>query len=258
VNRRRAGADYRLALGDRVRVPPIRVEERVAESVAPPREFAVAFEDDALIVIDKPAGVAVHGGSGISFGVIEQLRRARPQAKFLELAHRIDRETSGLLIVAKKRSALTNLHDRFREGGIDKRYLALVRGRWRNALQHVRLPLHKYLNAEGERRVSVSSEGQAAHSIVRLVARWENFSLVEVELKTGRTHQIRVHFQHIRYPLVGDVVYRRGTRHGLSFPRQALHATELSLIHPGTHQRVTWNSPLPRDMKKLVEQLRND
>jgi 23S rRNA pseudouridine955/2504/2580 synthase len=193
VNKGRVSAEYRLQTGDKLRLPPIRTAEKPVQAAVPARDFDVAYEDEALIVVDKPAGTAVHGGSGVSFGVIEQLRRARPLAKFLELAHRLDRETSGLLVVAKKRMALTKLHDMFRDGGINKRYLALVRGGWRNELQHVRLPLHKYLTADGERRVSVDAEGKAAHSIVRLVARWENFSLVEVELKTGRTHQIRVH-----------------------------------------------------------------
>ena len=148
VNKGRISAEYRLRQGDTIRVPPIRVSQATAKPAAPAREFAMVFEDDAMIVIDKPAGVAVHGGSGVSFGVIEQLRRARPEARLLELAHRLDRETSGLLIVAKKRSALTRLHDLFRDGGIAKRYLALVGGRWKNPLQHIRLPLHKYLTDE--------------------------------------------------------------------------------------------------------------
>lgn len=256
VNKGRVAAEFRLQAGDTVRVPPIRIAAPAVKPVAPARSFDVAFEDDAMIVLDKPAGVAVHGGSGVSFGVIEQLRRARLEARFLELAHRLDRETSGLLIVAKKRSALTRLHDLFRDGGIAKRYLALVRGRWPNPLQHVRLSLHKYLTDEGERRVSVSEEGKPAHSVVRLVARWENFSLVEVELKTGRTHQIRVHLAHLGFPLAGDDKYgdfslnRDLQRAGLK--RMFLHAARLRLPHPLTGEAIELDSGLPDDLRRFL------
>lgn len=259
VNKGRVPAEYRLKLGDRLRVPPIRTAERPSQAAVPARDFDIAFEDEALIVVDKPSGVAVHGGSGVSFGVIEQLRRARPLAKFLELAHRLDRETSGLLVVAKKRVALTRLHDMFRDGGISKRYFALVKGSWRNELQHVRLPLHKYLTAEGERRVSVNVEGKAAHSIVRLVARWENFSLVEVELKTGRTHQIRVHLAHLGFPIAGDDKYgdfplnKSLQKTGLG--RMFLHAAKLALPHPLTDATVELESPLPDELRAFVEKL---
>ena len=259
VNKGRVPADYRLQVGDRLRVPPMRTAERPSQAAVPAREFEIAWEDEALIVIDKPAGVAVHGGSGVSFGVIEQLRRARPLAKFLELAHRLDRDTSGLLIVAKKRMALTKLHDQFRDGGISKRYLALVKGRWRNELQHVRLPLHKYLTAEGERRVSVNPEGKASHSIVRLVARWENFSLVEVELKTGRTHQIRVHLAHLGFPIAGDDKYgdfplnKALQKTGLG--RMFLHAAKLALPHPLSAAPLALESPLPAELRSFTEKL---
>jgi 23S rRNA pseudouridine955/2504/2580 synthase len=259
VNKGRINAEYRLREGDVVRVPPIRLAEKAAAAPVPAREFAIAYEDDALIVVDKPAGVAVHGGSGVSFGVIEQLRRARPQAKLLELAHRLDRETSGLLIVAKKRSALTKLHDMFREGRIAKRYLALVRGRWMNPQQHVRLPLAKYLTEEGERRVAVSREGKEAHSVVRLVARWQNFSLVEVELKTGRTHQIRVHLAHLGFPLAGDDKYgdfplnRDLQKAGLK--RMFLHAALLQLMHPLTGEPLALAAPLPPELRDFLTRL---
>jgi 23S rRNA pseudouridine955/2504/2580 synthase len=259
VNKGRVGAEYRLQHGDTVRVPPIRVAAPSAAANAPPRDFAVVFEDDALIVIDKPAGVAVHGGSGVSFGVIEQLRRARPEARFLELAHRLDRETSGLLVVAKKRSALIRLHDLFRDGGINKRYLALVKGKWRNALQHVRLPLQKYLTAEGERRVSVAPEGKEAHSIVRLLVCWENFSLVEVELKTGRTHQIRVHLTHLGFPLAGDDKYGdfalNKTLQKAGLKRMFLHAAKLRLPHPLTEATIELEVPLPPDLARFLAEL---
>lgn len=260
VNKGRVGADYRVREGDEIRLPPLRTSERPAAAPsAPAREFAVAYEDDALLVLDKPAGVAVHGGSGVSFGVIEQLRQARPQAKLLELAHRLDRETSGLLVVAKKRMALTRLHDAFRDGGISKRYLALVRGRWHNAVQHVRAPLHKYLLPDGERRVRVTAEGKPAHSIVRLVARWENFSLLEIELKTGRTHQIRVHLAHLGFPIAGDDKYgdfalnRELARVGLS--RMFLHAAHLVLAHPLDGRPIDLSSPLPPELAEFVAAL---
>jgi 23S rRNA pseudouridine955/2504/2580 synthase len=259
VNKGRIGADYRLQSGDTIRVPPIRVAEKSTHAAVPAREFAIVFADDALTVLDKPAGVAVHGGSGVSFGVIEQLRQARPDAKFLELAHRLDRETSGLLIVATKRLALVRLHDLFRDGGMSKRYLALVKGRWQNPLQHVRLPLNKYLTAEGERRVSVGEGGKEAHSIVRLIARWENFSLVEVELKTGRTHQIRVHLAHLGFPIAGDDKYgdfklnRDLQVAGLK--RMFLHAAKLSFIHPLTGQALDLEAPLPPELQQFLTRI---
>lgn len=259
VNSKRVPPEYRLQSGDEVRVPPLRLGAEVKPAVPVGREYRIVHEDDGLLVVDKPAGMAVHGGSGVSFGVIEQLRRQRPQARFLELAHRLDRETSGLLLIAKKRSALTSLHDLFREGHIEKRYLTLVKGRWREPLRHVKLALHKYLTEEGERRVSVSPEGKAAHSIVRLVARWENFSLVEVELKTGRTHQIRVHLAHLGFPLCGDDKYgdfalnKTLQKQGLG--RMFLHAAKLALDHPGTGERLDLIAALPEDLIVFLRRL---
>jgi len=162
VNKGRAGADTRVAVGDVVRLPPVRISGKVAEKLekpAPPREFPVLFEDEHLVAVDKPAGVAVHGGSGVSFGVIEQLRQARPGARFLELVHRLDRETSGILLVAKKRSALMRLQDQFRERETGKTYLALVVGTWPANRKVIDVPLHKYLQADGERRVKVVAPG---------------------------------------------------------------------------------------------------
>jgi len=259
VNKVRVGVEYRLAIGDKLRVPPIRVAAKPDQTLVPGREFAIVFEDEALIVVDKPSGVAVHGGSGVSFGVIEQLRRARPQARFLELAHRLDRETSGLLVVAKKRAALTKLHDMFREGGIAKHYLALVKGSWRNELQHVRLPLLKYLTAGGERRVSVAPAGKASHSIMRLVTRWENFSLLDVELKTGRTHQIRVHLSHLGFPIAGDDKYGdfalNRTLQKTGLKRMFLHAAQLNMPHPLGGAPLTLAAPLPNELRDFVTRL---
>jgi len=262
VDGRRAAPEYRLRAGDEVRIPPLRlgVDSAAAKPAVPHgAEYRVAHEDDTLLVVDKPAGTAVHGGSGVDFGVIEQLRRQRPRARFLELAHRLDRETSGLLLIAKKRSMLTALHELFRAGRIEKRYLALVKGRWRDPERHIRFPLHKYLTGEGERRVSVSPQGKDAHSIARLLARWENFSLVEVELATGRTHQIRVHLTHLGFPLAGDDKYgdfalnRELGKAGLK--RMFLHAAKLSFQHPATGQPLELNSALPAELQFFLQRL---
>ena len=255
VNRGRVDATYRLCTGDNVRIPPIRIAERPqneVDEVAKERvDLPIIYEDEAMLVIDKPEGIAVHGGSGVSFGVIEALRRQRPQAKFLELAHRLDRETSGVLLVGKKRLALTALHDMFREHGTgaDKRYLVLVKGRWMNTTQHVKLPLHKYLTEGGERRVSVNPEGKASHTIFRLLARWPDMSLLEAQLKTGRTHQIRVHLAHLGFPILGDEKYgdfalnKNLKREGLK--RMALHAWRMAFRHPLTATPVECIAPLP-------------
>lgn len=255
VNSRRVDATYRLCAGDNLRIPPIRIAERpkseVDEAAKQRVDLPILFEDEAMLVIDKPEGIAVHGGSGVSFGVIEALRRQRPQAKFLELAHRLDRETSGILLVGKKRLALTALHDMFREhgAGADKRYLVLVKGRWMNNTQHVKLPLLKYLTESGERRVSVDAQGKASHTVFRLLARWPEMSLLEAQLKTGRTHQIRVHLAHLGFPILGDEKYgdfslnRDLKRDGLK--RMALHAWRMAFRHPLTSGLMECVSPLP-------------
>lgn len=253
VNGGRVAPTYKLRDGDDVRIPPVRMASQESPAPVPAGEpLPVVYEDGDLLVVDKPAGLAVHGGSGVSFGVIEQLRRQRPEARFLELVHRLDRETSGLLIVAKRRSALTALHDMMREGRVEKRYLTLVSGRWLNPLQHIKAALHKYLTPEGERRVSVHRDGKPAHSIVRLQRRWQSASLVEVELKTGRTHQIRVHLTHQGFPLCGDDKYgdfalnKQLERLGLK--RMFLHAARLCFRHPLTDRALVLEAPLPQEL----------
>lgn len=260
VNGGRVQQTYRLAIGDEIRIPPMRVSESAQSNPPPPgKALPVVFEDDALLVIDKPSGKAVHGGSGISFGVIEQLRVQRPELRMLELAHRLDRDTSGLLIVAKKRSALTVLHDMMRDGAMEKRYLTLVPGRWSNPVQHVKVPLYKYLTPDGERRVRVSPDGKPSHSIVRLVKRWKRFSLVEVELKSGRTHQIRVHLAHLGFPLCGDDKYgdfalnKALEAEGLK--RMFLHAAKLSFTHPLSGEPLTFEAPLPAELQQFIDRL---
>ena len=264
VNKARAGADTRLALGDEIRIPPVRraAPAAVTEVPAPAREFHVVHEDEHLLVIDKPAGVAVHGGSGVAFGVIEQLRRARPEARFLELVHRLDKETSGLLLLAKKRSALTALQEQFRDRSTDKRYLALVAGAWPPGHKVIDIALHKGLDAKGERHVRVvaadHADGRRSISLVRVVTPYARFSLLEVTLKTGRTHQIRVHLAHHGHPIVGDPKYgdfalNRDMLRGMHrYPRMFLHARELSFDHPATGERLTLVAPLPPECAALI------
>jgi 23S rRNA pseudouridine955/2504/2580 synthase len=265
INKGRAAADTRLALGDEVRVPPVRTAAPKSDAAVPPREFGVLFEDDHLLAIDKPAGVAVHGGSGVSFGVIEQLRRARPQAKFLELVHRLDKETSGVLLLAKKRSALTALQDQFRQRGTVKVYAALVQGAWADERRLIDVPLLKTLDAKGERHVRAVHEGhdEARRSItlVRVARRFARHTLLEVTLKTGRTHQIRVHLAHCGHPIVGDPKYgdfaanRELARGHHRFARMFLHARHLAFDHPATGMRVALDAPMPAACRDLLESL---
>ena len=272
VNKGRAAADTRLAIGDEVRVPPVRTSPNAdVRSPAPPREFTVVHEDDHLLAIDKPAGVAVHGGSGVSFGVIEQLRGARPEAKFLELVHRLDKETSGLLLIAKKRSALVALQDQLRvhggEKAIRKTYAALVVGAWPAKRKVIDVALHKFLTAAGERRVEAVADdaGRRAITLVEVRECIGGFSLLDVTIKTGRTHQIRVHLTHEGFPLVGDDKYgdfalnkalARGERvAGCRFERMFLHARHLRFAHPGTGEPVELDAPLPAECEALLRAL---
>lgn len=264
VNKGRVDQLYRLQRDDVVRVPPIRVAEKTA-GAAPGAEFSVLYEDQHLLIIDKPAGVAVHGGSGVSYGVIEQLRSARPEAKFLELVHRLDRETSGVLLLAKKRSALVHLHEQMRDGVTDKRYFALVHGDWKNARQHVKLPLHKYTTAEGERRVRVQADGMASHTVFSLKTKFTHYALLEAELKTGRTHQIRVHLSASGFAIVGDDKYgdfalnralQKATNERGALKRMFLHAHQITFLHPESNKEMTVNAKMPPDCEKFLQSLR--
>ena len=275
VNKGRAGADTRLALGDDVRVPPVRVAAPIDPDAAPvpPREFPVVFEDDWLLAVDKPAGVAVHGGSGVSFGVIEQLRRARPDASFLELVHRLDKETSGLLLLAKKRSALVALQAQLREHGTErsmaKRYAALVAGRWPDNLKVIDVPLHKYLDSAGERRVRTEDaehrDGRRSITLVRVVRRFAGWSLLDAPLKTGRTHQIRVHLADAGHAIAGDDKYgdralNRALARGSAVPevrfeRMFLHARSLRFAHPASGEAIALEAPMPAACERLLDAL---
>ena len=270
VNKGRAAADTRLALGDEVRVPPMRTAEKPADApAAPAREFPILFEDAHLLAIHKPAGVAVHGGSGVSFGVIEQLRQARPDAAFLELVHRLDKDTSGVLLLAKKRSALTHVQDQFRSRDTGKLYAALVLGHWPAKLKVIDVALHKTLDARGERHVLPVTpdhpDGRRSISLVSVVQHFAACTLLDVALKTGRTHQIRVHLQQAGHPIVGDPKYgdfalnRQWARgEGLSghrFDRMFLHARQLQFDHPASGERITVQAPLPPECTALLARL---
>ncbi|MEO8102313.1 MAG: RluA family pseudouridine synthase [Betaproteobacteria bacterium] len=282
VNKGRVDAAYRLEHNDVVRIPPVRIADKAANPGidAASRAFSagtaggtrglaldVLFEDDALLAINKPAGMAVHGGSGISFGVIEGLRALRPAAKFLELVHRIDRETSGVLLVAKKRSALTAMHAMLRGESaerIEKRYLALVKGDWPDARRHIRTRLAKYVTAAGERRVSVDEDdGQESHTIVTRIEKLPGATLLDCEIRTGRTHQIRVHLASMGFPIIGDDKYGdfalnkhvAAAKHG-GLKRMFLHARLMAFPHPATGEKLGIEAPLSPDLGKYLDYLR--
>ena len=273
VNKGRASADTRLALGDEVRVPPVRVADRADTPHAPAREFPVVYEDDLLLAIDKPAGVAVHGGSGVSSGVIEQLRQARPDAAFLELVHRLDKETSGLLLIAKRRSALVALQDQLRQRSgehvIGKTYSALVIGTWPARRKVIDVALHKFLTTQGERRVQAVApehdQGRRSITLVRVAQAFLGYTLLDVTIKTGRTHQIRVHLTHEGHAIVGDEKYgdfelNKAIARGQAVPncrfeRMFLHARRLRFTHPGTGAVIDLTAPLPSECTTLLDAL---
>ncbi|MGY4830555.1 RluA family pseudouridine synthase [Sphaerotilaceae bacterium SBD11-9] len=276
VNKGRASADTRLELGDLVRVPPVRVAERPEAPSAPAREFPIVFEDEHLIAVNKPAGVAVHGGSGVSSGVIEQLRQARPTAKFLELVHRLDKETSGLLLIAKKRSALVALQDQFRSRETGKTYAALVIGAWPASRKVIDVPLHKFLTGDGERRVRAvdvlrqaqddrEPAGRRSITLVKVAKPLGDFTLLDVTIKTGRTHQIRVHLAHEGHPIVGDEKYgdfavnkavaKGDAARGHRFDRMFLHARHLRFEHPATGEGMVLEAPLPPECDAFIQVL---
>ncbi|MEQ1598623.1 MAG: RluA family pseudouridine synthase [Methylotenera sp.] len=271
VNKGRIDASYKLLIGDIVRVPPIRVstaEKPVTNAPATSvLESTIIFEDDALLVIDKPAGFAVHGGSGVSRGVIEQLRLERPKAKFLELVHRLDRETSGVLMLAKKRAALVELHEMIRNNQTDKRYLMLVAGEWTEKKKRVTLDLQKYVLPNGERRVNVVTdkskdkydEAQHSETIFYLKQAYLGFTLLEAQLVTGRTHQLRVQLAHLGFPIVGDDKYGDFANNKLlqkkGLKRMFLHSAETNLRHPVSGDKLKLLAPLPTELQKFMGKL---
>ncbi|KTR97810.1 23S rRNA pseudouridine(955/2504/2580) synthase RluC [Pantoea dispersa] len=266
VNKKRVKPEYKLEDGDEVRVPPVRVAEREEQAVSPKLdkvaalESCILYEDDYLLVLNKPSGTAVHGGSGLSFGVIEGLRALRPEARFLELVHRLDRDTSGILLVAKKRSALRSLHEQLREKGMQKDYLALVRGDWPSHLKVVQAPLLKNILQSGERVVRVSAEGKPSETRFKVEERFGLATLVKASPVTGRTHQIRVHTLHGGHPIAFDDRYgdrefdRQLAPTGLA--RLFLHAAALTFTHPNTGESLRIEAPLDKALKHCLSQLR--
>lgn len=264
VNSRRVDSTYRIQEGDRIRIPPVRTgaESPVAAAgtALPSRlEAHILFEDDVMLVLDKPAGTAVHGGSGVSRGVIEEMRASRPTAKFLELVHRLDRETSGVLVLAKKRAALVELHAAIRDGRIRKLYRLLVLGRMPLGRKQVDAPLDKYLLPGGDRRVKVAADGQSASTIFTALAHLGRYTLVEAELLTGRTHQIRVHAGYLGHPIAGDDKYgdfsanKELARMGLK--RMFLHASRMLVKHPVTGKSLCFDAPLPGELTAFADRV---
>ncbi|AUZ03911.2 pseudouridine synthase [Vitreoscilla sp. C1] len=271
VNKKRAQATTRLVDSDVVRIPPVRIavkNDTSNQKSIPAKEFEIVYEDDWLLVINKPSGVAVHGGSGVNFGVIEQMRQARPEARYLELVHRLDKDTSGLLMIAKKRSCLVKLHELLRDHHPYKSYIALGMGLWPDKIRHVKEPLFKYTGAQGEKMVRVSADGQFAHTVfdvLKTFALPQNMgqaSLMRAVLKTGRTHQIRVHMQSQGCPIAADERYgdydanRQLQKLGLK--RMFLHAHQLKFTHPMTDEPLHLLAPLPKPLKQFLETLSNE
>ena len=261
VNRRRTRPDYRLQPDDTVRIPPLRLADRDQPAHLPPRvlatlEQAILREDAELLILNKPAGIAVHKGSGLDFGVIEALRVLRPRAPFLELAHRLDRDTSGCLVLAKTPLALRSIHGDLKSGAVDKRYLALVKGSWDQDELEVSLPLAKVLRG-GERMITVNAQGKPALTRFKVISRFHGATLLEAAIATGRTHQIRVHAAYLGHPVAGDAKYgdtpfnREMARHGLR--RLFLHAGSIAFDLDG--RRIAASAPLDQHLKQVTERL---
>ncbi|MBV7387375.1 23S rRNA pseudouridine(955/2504/2580) synthase RluC [Pasteurellaceae bacterium TAE3-ERU1] len=267
VNKGRVKPEYKLQADDIVRIPPVKVSEKAQAPISnklsqvSALESAIIFEDDVLLVLNKPSGMAVHGGSGLSFGVIEALRALRPEARFLELVHRLDRDTSGVLLVAKKRSALRHLHQQLREKTVHKDYLALVRGRWQSSVKTIDAPLNKNELASGERIVRVNADGKASQTRFNIEERFGDVAtLIKAMPVTGRTHQIRVHTQYAQHPIAldskyGDAEFDARLR-ALGLSRLFLHAYAIRLTHPKTEKPLSITAPLDDALKAVLAKLR--
>jgi 23S rRNA pseudouridine955/2504/2580 synthase len=268
VNKKRIKPDYKLVSGDIVRIPPVRIENRDTSPVSTKLnsvsslEQCILHEDNHIIVLNKPSGMAVHGGSGLSFGVIEALRALRPNLTFLELVHRLDRETSGCLLIAKKRSALRHIHQQLREKNMQKKYLALVKGRWNKRNLVVSAPLVRNVLQSGERKVFVSDEGKSAKTRFAVIEQHAHSTLVEAAPTTGRTHQIRVHCLHAGHPIAGDDKYGdksfNESIHNMGIDRLFLHAHSLQFSHPENDVSASYTAPLEHKLNRSLRRLASE
>lgn len=259
INKKRCEVSSKVTLNDIVRIPPIRIaaKDEIQTKPIPAASFPILFEDDYYLIINKPQGVACHGGSGVSFGVIEQLRQAKAH-KFLELVHRLDKETSGILILAKKRVALVELQELIKNNLVTKEYYALTNGAWRDDKRNVKAAIYKYTNKDGERRVRIDAEqGRFSHTIFTVKQKFAEFTLVNADLQTGRTHQIRIHCQYLGFPIAGDDKYgnfelnKQLTKQGLK--RMFLHAHHIQFKHPITQKLIEINCELPKELQKFLK-----
>jgi 23S rRNA pseudouridine955/2504/2580 synthase len=265
VNKGRVKADTRLKADDVIRVAPIRMAQSQSSEIPGSQlrkslNDSIVFEDDEIIVIDKPSGIAVHGGSGVSFGVIEGLRADRPESKFLELVHRLDRDTSGCLMLAKSRAGLVNLQQQMQKNQIKKTYQALVKGRWPKGKSTINAPLKKNTLSSGERMVKVDVDGKASVTHFKIVQTFQQSTLLDIRLETGRTHQIRVHCQFSGQAIAGDSKYGDSLfnqdMRALGLKRLFLHANALEFKHPVSGVRISVEAPLSNDLKNLFNQLK--
>lgn len=265
VNKKRIKPVYRLADGDIVRIPPIKMAEEKELPNAKLQKVAsleqhIIYEDNYLIVMNKPSGIAVHGGSGLKFGLIEGLRALRPDSKFLELVHRLDRDTSGCILIAKRRSTLRALHEQLREKTVEKNYLALVKGQWDKVDKAVNAPLLKNTLQSGERIVRVNPEGKDSYTKFKIVQRFENCTLVQASPVTGRTHQIRVHTLHAGHPIAGDDKYGDSSfdkqMKACGLNRLFLHSASLRFYHPNEETTMFFEAPMDQSLKTTVAALR--
>ena len=265
VNKGRTKPDYKLCVGDLVRIPPVKLPAAntpapVGEGLRQLLQSAILYESDGLMIVNKPSGLAVHGGSGVNLGLIESLRQIYPQYRFLELVHRLDRDTSGCIMVAKKRSTLRAIHELLRQnGGIDKVYHALVAGGWPRSCQQVNAPLLRYALASGERMVKADGEGKRSITRYRILQEFGDLTLVQAKPVTGRTHQIRVHCQHMGHPIVGDEKYGLSEinkqQHKNGLKRLFLHAAELRLVDPATEKSIVVKAPYDQQIAHFLQQL---